>query len=58
MTGQDEFQKWLAREKESIKCIIPFWDDDRNYDMVQYEYARLDEIDRVISEFERLQKGK
>lgn len=58
MTGQDEFQKWLAREKESIKCIIPFWACDCKYDMIRYEFARLEEIDRVISEFERLQKGE
>ena len=56
MTGQDEFQKWLARERESIKYIMPFWASDCNYDMIRYEYARLEEIDRVISEFERLQK--
>ena len=58
MTGQDEFQKWLARERESIKYIMPFWAADCNYDMIRYEYARLEEIDRVISEFERLQKGE
>lgn len=58
MTGLDEFQKWLNRERESIKYTLPFWAGDYNYDMVRYEQARLDEIDRVIEEFERCQKGE
>lgn len=58
MTGLDEFQKWLIREKESIKCTLPFWASDYNYDMVRYEQARLDELDRVIEAFERCQKGE
>lgn len=58
MNGLDEFQKWLTRERESIKHILPFWASDYNYDMVRYEQARLDELDRVIEEFERCQKGE
>ena len=56
MNGLDEFQKWLTRERESIKYTLPFWASDYNYDMVRYEQARLDELDRVIEEFERCQK--
>lgn len=58
MNGLDEFQKWLTRERESIKYTLPFWASDYNYDMVRYEQARLDELDRVIEEFERSQKGE
>lgn len=52
MNGLDEFQKWLTRERESIKYTLPFWASDYNYDMVRYE------LDRVIEEFERCQKGE
>lgn len=58
MNGLDEFQKWIARERESIKYTLPFWASDYNYDMVRYEQARLDEIDRVIEAFDRCQKGE
>lgn len=58
MNGLDEFQKWLTRERESIKYNLQFWASDYNYDMVRYERARLDELDRVIEEFERCQKGE
>lgn len=47
MTGLNEFKQWLARERESIEHILPFWAGDYNYDMVRYEEARLDELDRV-----------
>ena len=43
------FKSWLARERESVEHAIDFWDNDGNYDMVQYEFARLDEIQRVES---------
>lgn len=58
MNGPNEFQEWLNRERDSIKCTLPFWAYDYNYDMVRYEQARLDELDRVMKEFERLQKGE
>lgn len=48
---------WCNRERQSIEKMIEFWDSEENYDMVHYEYARLDEIDRVIEAFERCQKG-
>lgn len=48
MTGLNELQEWCDRERESIQYTIPFWAGDYNYDMVRYEQARLDEIDRVI----------
>lgn len=41
------FKAWLAKERNSIKVLIDFWDNDNNYDMVSYEFARMDEIDRV-----------
>lgn len=49
------FKNWLTRERKSIEVTIDFWDKDDNYDMVAYEFARLDEIQRVesiISELE------
>ncbi len=42
------FKSWLARERNSIKASINFYDNDENYDMVAYEYARIDELDRVV----------
>ena len=48
MDGQD-LKNWLARERKSIEAAIDFWDKDNNFDMVSYEYARLDEIQRVES---------
>lgn len=39
------FKSWLARERDSIKVSIDFWDNDKHYDMVCYEYARIDELD-------------
>jgi len=56
LNGLDEFQKWIARERESIKYTLPFWAGDYNYDMVRYEQARLDEINRVIEAFEMYEK--
>lgn len=56
MNGLNEFLKWVTRERESIKCILPFWASDYNYDMVRYEQARLDEIDRVIEALEMYEK--
>ncbi len=50
--------RWLARERNSIKASINFYDNDENYDMVAYEYARIDELDRVEEEFERCLKGE
>lgn len=52
------FKSWLARERNSIKASINFYDNDEDYDMVAYEYARIDELDRVVEEFERCQKGE
>lgn len=52
------FKSWLAKEKNSIKASINFWDNDENYDRVAYEYARIDELDRVEKEFERCLKGE
>ena len=46
------FKSWLARERNSIKASINFFDNDENYDMVAYEYARIDELDRVVEKFE------
>lgn len=40
---------WLSRERKSIEAAIDFWDKDNNFDMVAYEYARIDEIQRVES---------
>lgn len=51
MSQLDEqaLKNWLARERKSIEVTIDFWDNDNNSDMVSYEYARLDEIQRVES---------
>ena len=51
MSQLDEqaLKNWLARERKSIEVTIDFWDKDNNFDMVSYEYARLDEIQRVES---------
>lgn len=53
-----EFKSWLARERNSIKVNINFWDNDEHYDMVEYEYARMDELDRVVEKFESCVKGE
>lgn len=58
MTGLNEFKEWIAMERKSIKRTLPFWAGDYNYDMVRYEKARLDELDRVEKEFERCLKGE
>jgi hypothetical protein len=52
------FKSWLARERNSIKASINFFDNDENYDMVAYEYARLDEFDRVVEKFESCVEGE
>lgn len=51
MSQLDEqaLKNWLARERKSIEVAIDLWDNDNNFDMVSYEYARLDEIQRVES---------
>lgn len=51
MSQLDEqaLKNWLARERKSIEEAIDFWDNDNDFDMVSYEYARLDEIQRVES---------
>lgn len=46
------FKSWLAREKNSIKASINFYDNNEDYDMVAYEYARMDELDRVVERIE------
>lgn len=58
MNGLNEFKEWVAMERKSIEHILPFWAGDYNYDMVHYEKARLDELDRVEREFERCLKGE
>lgn len=52
------FKSWLARERNSIKASINFYDNDEDYDMVTYEYARMDELDRVVEKFESSVKGE
>ena len=52
------FKSWLARERNSIKVSINFFDNDENYDMVTYEYARMDELDRVVAKFESCVEGE
>lgn len=52
------FKSWLARERNSIKASINFYDNNENYDMVTYEYARIDELARVEEEFEMCLKGE
>lgn len=51
MSQLDEqaLKNWLARERKSIEVAIDLWDNDNNFDMVSYEYARIDEIQRVES---------
>lgn len=52
---EQAFKDWLTRERKSIEVSIDFWDKDNNSDMVTYEFARLDEIQRIesiISELE------
>ena len=51
MSQLDEqaLKNWLARERKSIEVAIDLWDNGNNFDMVSYEYARLDEIQRVES---------
>lgn len=52
---EQAFKSWLARERRSIEVSIDFWDKDNDNSMVTYEFARLDEIQRVesiISELE------
>lgn len=58
MTGLNEFKEWVAMERKSIERTLPFWAGDYNYDMVHYEKARLDELDRVEKEFVRCLKGE
>lgn len=58
MTGLNEFKEWVAMERKSIEHTLPFWAGDYNYDMVRYEKARLDELDRVEEEFVRCLKGE
>lgn len=58
MVGLNEFKEWVAMERKSIEHTLPFWAGDYNYDMVRYEKARLDELDRVEKEFERCKKGE
>lgn len=43
------FKSWLQRERKSVEHMIDFWDNYCDKDMVQYEFARLDEIQRVES---------
>lgn len=43
------FKFWLARERKSVEHMIDFWDKYQDDDMVKYEFARLDEIQRVES---------
>lgn len=52
------FKSWLARERNSIKASINFFDNDESYDMVAYEYARMDELDRVVEKFESCVEGE
>lgn len=52
------FKRWLDKERNSIKASINFHDNDENYDMVAYEYARKDELDRVVEKFESCLKGE
>lgn len=52
------FKSWLARERDSIKVSINFFDNDENYDMVTYEYARIDELGRVVEKFESCVEGE
>lgn len=52
------FKSWLARERSCIKASINFYDNDENYDMVAYEYARIDELDRVVEKFESCVEGE
>lgn len=46
---EQSLRNWLSRERKSIELAIDFWDKDNNFDMVSYEYARLDEVQRVES---------
>lgn len=46
---EQALKNWLTSERKSIEAAIDFWDKDNNFDMVDYEYARLDEIQRVES---------
>lgn len=52
------FKSWLARERNAIKASINFYDNDEYYDMVAYEYARIDELDRVVEKFESCVEGE
>ena len=52
------FKSWLAMERNSIKASINLFDNNEDYDMVTYEYARLDELDRVVEKFESCVEGE
>lgn len=47
------FKSWLARERNAIKASINFYDNDEDY-----EYARIDELDRVVEKFESCVEGE
>lgn len=53
MTGLEKLYNIVLKEQNALNSSIYAWNRQRNYDMVQYDQARMDElrwIKRVIED--------
>lgn len=57
MNNIEDFRNWCVGERRSIQKIREFWAEDGKTDMVHYESARLDELNRVIQFIEEMENN-
>lgn len=47
MTGLEKLYNIVLKEQNVLNSSIYAWNSQRDYNMVEYDRARMDEIDRV-----------
>lgn len=58
MTGLEKLYNIVLKEQNALNSSIYAWNGQRNYDMVQYDLARRDELRWIKHVIEDIQKGE
>lgn len=58
MTGLEKLYNIVLKEQNALNTSIYAWNSQRDYNMVQYDQARMDELRWIKHVIEDIQKGE
>ena len=58
MTGLDKLYKIVLKEENTLNTSIHTWMVKRNFSMVEYDQARMDELRWIKHVIQDIQKGE